>query len=78
MERLLGIPVIPTVAISGKGVYQLVEKSVEIIERGGISHARIEYGEEVEERIRKIAETIEKARFKYPSRWTAIKLLEGD
>ena len=78
MERLLGIPVIPTVAISGKGVYQLVEKSIEIIERGGASHARIEYGEEVEERIRKIAETIEKARFKYPSRWTAIKLLEGD
>ena len=78
LERLLGIPVIPTVATRGTGVYELVERSVEIIEKGGIKPAQMEYGEEVEERIRELAETVERVHFRYPSRWTAAKLLEGD
>ncbi|MEM2969409.1 MAG: ferrous iron transporter B, partial [Candidatus Bathyarchaeia archaeon] len=36
------------------------------------------YGKEIEEAIEKIAAHIEKSEFKYPSRWAAIKLLEGD
>lgn len=78
MQKLLGIPVIPTVAIRGTGVYELLERSVEIIEKGGIKPLEIKYGKEVEERIRKLTGMIEKIQFRYPARWTAIKLLEGD
>jgi len=78
LQKILGIPVVPTVAIKGTGVYELLERSVEIIEKGEINPPMIKYGEEVEERIREITKLIEKIPFRYPSRWAAIKLLEGD
>jgi len=79
LQKLLGITVIPTVAISGKGIYELLEKSVEVIERKEkIKPVKARYGEEIEEKIEKIARMIEKIQFKYPARWTAIKLLEED
>jgi len=36
------------------------------------------YGEEVEERIGALSELVQKIHYPYPSRWTAIKLLEKD
>ena len=78
LQKLLGIPVIPTVAIKGTGIHELLERSVDIIEKGGIKIPEIKYGEEVEERIKKITEMIEKIRLRYPARWAAVKLLEGD
>ncbi len=78
LEKTLGVPVVPTVAIRGKGVYQLLEKSIETIEKGRVNPPIMKYGEEVEERIREITKLIEKVPFKYPARWAAIKILEGD
>jgi len=78
LQKILGMPVVPTVAIKGTGVYELLERSVEIIEKGGINPPVIKYGEEVEERIREITKLIEKIPFRYPARWATIKLLEGD
>lgn len=78
LQNLVGIPVIPTVASKGTGIYQLLEKAVNVIEKGGINPPKIKYGKELEERIGKIAELVEKAPFRYPPRWIAIKLLEGD
>ena len=79
LQKLLGIPVIPTVAISGIGIYDLLEKSVEVIEgREKIKPVKAKYGKEVEERVEKIARMVEKTQFRYPARWVAIKLLDGD
>jgi len=78
LERILGIPVVPTVAIKGIGVYALLERAVEVVEKGGVKPVRIKYGKEVEEQIQKLTQFIEKVGFKYPARWTAIKLLERD
>ncbi|MEM2875357.1 MAG: ferrous iron transport protein B [Candidatus Bathyarchaeia archaeon] len=78
LSRILGVPVVPTVAIRGTGIYRLLEVAVETIEKGGVEPRQIKYGREVEERIEKIAHLIEGIGFKYPARWTAIKLLEGD
>lgn len=79
LEKLLGIPVIPTVAVSGKGIYELLEKAIEIIEKkGNMKPLKAKYGKEIEERIEKISSLIKKIQFKYPARWVAIKLLEGD
>ncbi|MGQ9550895.1 MAG: ferrous iron transport protein B [Candidatus Bathycorpusculaceae bacterium] len=79
LERLLGIPVIPTVATKGVGVFKLLEKALELIEKGSMmEHAQVRYGEEVEERIAKLTRMINGNQFWYPPRYVAIKLLEGD
>ncbi len=78
LSQILGIPVVPTVAIRGIGVYRLLEVAVEKIEKGESKPRQIKYGKEIEERIERIASLVEKNGFKYPSRWTAVKLLEGD
>jgi len=78
LEKLLGIPVIPTVAVSGTGVYELLEKAVEMIEKRGKKPSQMKYGEEVEERIGALSELVRKIHYPYPARWTAMKLLEND
>jgi len=32
-EKILGVPVIPTVAVSGKGIYGMLETATEVIEK---------------------------------------------
>lgn len=78
LEQLLEVPVIPTVAIKGIGMSQLLERAIEIIEKGQTTRREVRYGEEVEERIAKITETLQNVQFYYPRRYVAIKLLEGD
>jgi ferrous iron transport protein B len=79
LENLLGIPVMPTVAIKGIGIFQLLEKAVEVIEKGQMAKpVKVKYGEEVEERIAKITRMVDRIQFWYPPRYVAIKLLEGD
>ena len=79
LEKLLGIPVIPTIAIKGVGISQLLEKAIEIVEKKHIlKHSPIKFGEEVEERILKLTKMVENLQSQYPPRYIAIKLLEGD
>jgi len=79
LEKILGVPVVPTVAIKGIGVSDLLEKVIETVEKNRKTNpSKIRYGEEVEEKIRKIVGRIEKFQYKYPPRYTSIKLLEGD
>jgi len=79
LERLLGAPVIPTVATKGVGIFQLLEKAVDMIEKGRPSTpAKVKYGEEVEEKISQVAKMLKGIQFWYPPRYAAIKLLEGD
>jgi len=79
LENLLGIPVMPTVAIKGIGIFQLLEKAVEVIEKGQMAKpVKVKYGEEVEERIAKVTGMVDRIQFWYPPRYVAIKLLEGD
>jgi ferrous iron transport protein B len=78
LSQTLGVPVVPTVAIKGIGVYKLLEIALETIEKGESKSRQTTYGEEIEERIKKIVSMVEKIGFKYPTRWTAVKLLEGD
>jgi len=79
LEKLLGIPVMPTVAVKGVGIAKLLEKAIETVEKGPVKkHAHVRYGEEVEEKIGKLVEKMKSAQFVYPPRYVAIKLLEGD
>ncbi|KYH39715.1 MAG: hypothetical protein AYL33_007530 [Candidatus Bathyarchaeota archaeon B63] len=78
LSEILGVPVIPTVAVKGIGIYNLLEAAIETVERGIRSPRGIEYGKEIEEKIERIAAAIREINLPYPARWTAIKILEGD
>jgi len=79
LEELLGVPVIPTVAIKGIGISQLLEKAVQVVEKEPIAkRVKVKYGDEVEERVAKLTKMVEGTQFYYPHRYVAIKLLEGD
>jgi ferrous iron transport protein B len=79
LETLLGVPVMPTVAVKGVGIAKLLEKAIETIEREPVKkRPQVRYGEEVEEKISLLVEQMKSAQSVYPPRYVAIKLLEGD
>jgi len=79
LQELLGVPIVPMVAIRGVGFSELLGKIVEVYEKGESRKASPqEYGREIEQVIERLESEIEKIDFKYPSRWLAIKLLEED
>jgi len=78
-EKVLGVPVIPTVAVSGKGIYHMLETAIGVIEKKvKINPMKPRYGKEIEERIEDLVILLSKVKLKYPPRWVAIKLLEDD
>jgi ferrous iron transport protein B len=79
LQEALGIPVVFTIATRGEGIYELMGEAVNV----GLSKPKtkpLKYRKEVEEKIEKLRQIIEKAnlQIQYPPRWLAIKLLEGD
>ncbi len=78
-EKVLGVPVVPTVAITGKGVSNMLETAIEVIEKKHkIQPLKPKYGQEIEEKIDKLVELLSKTELKYPARWIALKLLDED
>jgi ferrous iron transport protein B len=77
LSGLLGVPVIPTIAIQGKGIAELSDAIISAVRDRPIPYT-IPYGKEVEDRIQKIIRLLPAGVGGYPPRWTAIKLLEGD
>jgi ferrous iron transport protein B len=78
LEKLLGMPVVPTVAIKGIGIFKLLEKAVEVAEKRKTPRVVVEFGREVEDRIAELVKMLEGIQYWYPPRYVAIKLLEGD
>lgn len=81
LEELLGVPVVPTVAVKGEGIYELVESIVRVVEnKYEVKRGRIRFSDELEKRIAKLVDLIEKEGLDlgYSSRFIAIKLLEND
>ena len=83
LSKKLGIPVVPTVAITGSGINELLT-TVVALASGEIklNPLKIRFGAEIEERVQKIQKLVEKKLPQictfYPARWIAIKLLERD
>jgi len=79
LSDLLGVPMVSTVGIKGIGVYELVEQAIKIA-KGELTvrTEEIQYGREIEERVRKLQLLLAEASFSYPTRFVALKLLEGD
>jgi ferrous iron transport protein B len=79
LQKLLGCPVMPTVAIKAKGLHELIDRCVEYVEHQPKRKLKqIEYGQEIEERISELVKDLDKIDHPYTSRWLAIKLLEKD
>jgi ferrous iron transport protein B len=77
LSSLLGVPVVPTIAIRGKGIDTLSQGILHLVQDRPAPPV-ITYGKEVEERISRIISLSANISMPYPVRWTAIKLIEGD
>jgi len=83
LSEVLGVSVVPTVAITGSGINELLSKAIAVINgEEKLKPLEITYRKEVEDKIRKI-EKLVSTRLKhlctvYPARWVAVKLLERD
>ncbi len=83
LGKLLGIPIVPTVASRGKGLDELFDKLIEVYEDRdpSVRHIHINYGFDIETAIKAIQKEI---RFnceitdRLSSRYLAIKLIEND
>jgi len=82
LSRVLGVPIVPTVANKGVGIERLRNVlAVEMAKKKDLSSCPLRYGESVEEAINELEEAIKKHKTlsqRYPLRWLALKLLEGD
>jgi len=79
LQKLLGVPVIPTIAVKGLGIGDLLKEAIKMFEgRHKIKPVKLRYGREIEKRIEKLTKLVKKIKSKYPARWVAIKLLEDD
>lgn len=83
LSKLLGVPVIPTIATTGSGINELISMVVQVFEGSvQIEPLEVVYSKEIEESIRKLESFIKsnlpELASKYPPRWLAIKLLEKD
>ena len=83
LGRMLGIPIVPTVASQGTGIRRLFDTVAKVFEdkEPTVRHIHINYGTDLEEAIgilqNKIWENSDIVAL-YSSRYLAIKLLEGD
>ena len=84
LGHLLGMPVIPTVSRSGKGIDRLFDTVIHVYENNDPAvarHIHINHGQELEASIDRLQHLIwknEDIRARYSTRWLAIKYLEND
>jgi ferrous iron transport protein B len=78
LSNSLGVPVIATVAAKKKGIGELIEKAISIINKGDLKYNPISYGENIDKEIEVIKSLLEDSSYDYPAKWIAIKALEGD
>ena len=81
---LLGMPIVPTVSRIGEGLEALFDKVIQVDENSDphlSRHIHINHGSELEQSIDRLKELIQKnpdIRYKYSTRFLAIKYLEND
>jgi ferrous iron transport protein B len=80
LSRLLNVPVVPTIARSGKGKKELLKTVAASVEKT-IVPLKISYGRDIDQALDDMEDIITRAGFltqKYPARWVALKYLEND
>ncbi len=77
LSRLLGVPVVQTIATTGKGLDDLIQKAVDVASRKEIKYD-LRYGEDIENRIKKLCDSLAPYDLGINPRALAILLLEED
>ncbi len=77
LERVLGVPCVPTAATKGKGVDEVLDAVLEVVEKSRVPR-KVRFKRIIEEELSKIEKRLKEAGCPYPIRWSAVKLLEGD
>jgi ferrous iron transport protein B len=78
---MLGFPIVPVVAKSGKGITEVLEAIVDVYEGSASTtkHIHINYGEDIENAISQLKTWLQQsAHADFPARYVALKLIEGD
>ncbi|MDX2502535.1 MAG: ferrous iron transport protein B [Deltaproteobacteria bacterium] len=82
LSTLLGVPVIPTIARTGKGKLELMESAAHIAQgQEDFGALKISYGDDVDLAMLDMEKEIEAGKFltdTYPARWIALKYMEKD
>ena len=78
LSEQLGCPVVPTSALKGRGLDELVKKAVEIAQAGTLAAPKMRFDAAVEEAVGKVIDVLGDAVPASVRRWHAIKLLEGE
>jgi len=82
LASLLGVPVVPTVARTGKGKKELMDSAAQIIQTPE-EHTplKISYGSDIDQALSEMEKEIEAHHFltdSYRARWVALKYMEND
>ena len=83
LGKMMGIPIVPTVAVKGLGINELMSKIIDVYEGkdSTVRNVNINYGNTIESSISKIQSLIQQDKAVanvYSTRYVAIKLLEND
>jgi ferrous iron transport protein B len=82
LSELLGVPVIPTVARTGKGTSDIISTALaKAADTAPSPPLRVRYSDDIDQAITEISALVEKDGLltdTYPARWVALKYLEND
>ena len=79
LEAALGVPVIPTVAVEGKGLPELVDAVIAVAQgRRRTQPASVDYGMTIEGYVQNLEADLDGLALDGQNRWLAIRLLEDD
>ena len=85
LGRMLGVPMVPTVSRTGRGLKELFQTVIAVYENNNDSklsrHIHVNHGRELEysiDRIKFVFKKNQDLRSKYSTRYLSIKFLEGD
>lgn len=78
LAESFGAPVIPTIAYKGTGIDDIIEACRSVMADENFKSKDLVYGDSVEHHIGHVEMILKGQDLPYPTRWTAIKIMEGD
>ena len=78
LSRELGCPIVPTSALKGRGMDELVKTAIELAKKGVPAAPQIRFSDEIETALAKIIDVLGSRVSSATARWFAIKVLENE
>ena len=78
LSRELGCPIVPTSALKGRGMDELVKTAIELGKKGVPAAPQIRFSDEIETALAKIIDVLGSRVSSTTARWFAIKVLENE